>query len=112
MYAGLFRKLPAIVAELSRPGRFLPRSSRVYLIDPLTTRDTVSCVGISILGRIVVEDVPWDQLRHLDLGYGPYEMTARCWRDTRETMEAVRDRLAAERVTEIDTFQPDFGEWD
>lgn len=116
--AGLYAQLPTIVAETTEGLTFRnhgldithERGSRAYFVmsdpDPLKF-DTVECLIRSRMNQFYVRDIKWTSLRFVEIANVPSNIGERCWRGTKEEMQALVARIKAEKLVRMNSFAPD-----
>jgi len=96
---------PMVIANLTQPVEFIPKSSRVYLLDQniLDTPDT-RILARTNLGVLTEVRVPWSILENVRVEIVPQFIGAKCFQASQEDNERFAKLIRETHVREADDW--------
>ncbi len=69
--------------------------------------DTVDCLVRNKMNQFRLRDISWKSLRFPEVARVPSNIGERCWRGTKDEMDAMVARIQAEKIVRVGSFAPD-----
>jgi hypothetical protein len=99
---------PCVVANLTEGREFIPRSSRVYLLDQhLLDEETTRVIGRTNLGRVKEIHVPWTKLENVRVEIVPYQFAKLCFQASQADNELFAARIIEAKVNVVGDWSVD-----